>query len=746
MPQISAPYNFVPLNDEVFFPPWASFVSHDIPFKNGLSGKIELEITAESLIFIRGKEEDYAPNPEFKQYRFMQDDNGRFLIPGSSLKGEISDVLESLTFSKLSSYSNIRYSQREWDLENEIYDKTKFADVKGGWLSFNGESYIIKYNKDRNPGRISHKNIDSKFNTSFQSNFASNRFRLNDPKFKSALKKYELFNTNKLVNKFVEYNNNQFRVTDSGDEGTLVFTGQSSKRQQRKDRHTHELLFENDGTPKMSGKYLEFVFWEPNDSHKLKKDDIRIKSFFSAYYDGDSSNESIDWKESKKKLEQGDCIPIFITLDNDEIAHFGLSMLYKLPYDNSIKELLGDDHKDERLDFNECLFGNIDNNKLKGRVHFGHFFSESAEEDSLFTAVLGSPKPSYYPFYIQQDFKENTTEIRDRFQTYNDGEISGRKRYPIRNCVNDILANQAPNKLTTSFFPLKKGTKFIGCITFHNLLSEELGGLLSALTFHKQGKNYYHSIGMGKPLGLGKCKLDILSIEIDKKVDDIESFINEKLSLYEMAMQQFKKDWLTSEQLVELLAMAKPVDEQDELLAYMRLSIQPRINDYADVKRRPKKGLPRYSVFMNIRNRIEEKIKSKINTEHTNKSIYSSSDFNKMNEYSLVLKTFSESRNYLKRINEKQSVLKETEKNIKSAPEISLNFQKGQQIKAVISNLNKGKKAKINLANEIIEVQLIIDKFSFEKNKFNIGDTIDVIIQDIKKNGEIQSVKYLEKE
>jgi len=69
MPEVKAPYNFVPLNEKVFFPDWADLVSHDIPFKNGLSGKIELEITAETPIFIR------KPYEEGDEYYLNKDDN-----------------------------------------------------------------------------------------------------------------------------------------------------------------------------------------------------------------------------------------------------------------------------------------------------------------------------------------------------------------------------------------------------------------------------------------------------------------------------------------------------------------------------------------------------------------------------------------------------------------------------------------------------------------------------------------------
>lgn len=54
---ITAPYNFVPLNDKIFYPPWASDATlkniHDVPFEDGESGVIELEITTKSPTFIK---------------------------------------------------------------------------------------------------------------------------------------------------------------------------------------------------------------------------------------------------------------------------------------------------------------------------------------------------------------------------------------------------------------------------------------------------------------------------------------------------------------------------------------------------------------------------------------------------------------------------------------------------------------------------------------------------------------------
>lgn len=54
--QINAPYNFVPLSDTVVTPEWAHQVSHDLPFKDGISGELELTIEALSPIMVGGEQ------------------------------------------------------------------------------------------------------------------------------------------------------------------------------------------------------------------------------------------------------------------------------------------------------------------------------------------------------------------------------------------------------------------------------------------------------------------------------------------------------------------------------------------------------------------------------------------------------------------------------------------------------------------------------------------------------------------
>lgn len=614
MPRVTAPYNFVPLNENVFFPPWAEYVSHDVPFKNGLSGSIDIEITAESPIFIRkpyevdDEEGSFYINSNGKKTSKMfchikksDEDTKKHYIPGSSIKGEIISVLENLSFSKLRFINEKKYSQRDWD-NDEIYKKQNFVNVKGGWLEKTEKGYKISYSS-RNIGRISHIELDKKFD-GFSEKFSTS-FDAEDENQKTALYKYkqlkELNNSYNLLEK--DKFNNHFERTginrdrreiysfyeneNNSIDGTIVVTGQSSVRTNN------------------SGKLYEFIFWEANEEKFLNSIDGNthelIQNFFDTYKSLDNSNNNSDFQQWKNILEADGKVPIFITLENNEIKHFGLSMLYRLLYKNSIKDLLPEDHKKPKADFTETLFGSIKPNQLKSRVQFSHAFAskEPEEFDNEINMILGSPKASFYPYYLEQNFDSNQENgsLNGNYFTYDDdGKLSGRKRYPIVSRSDEFYLNQNREDIEnsdskTTFIPLKKGVKFNGSIKYHNLLPEELGGLLSALTFHNNNENYYHSLGMAKPYSFGVVKIKLSNVE--------ENFLNEHITYFEKAMVNFKSNWIESEQLKELFAMATKVNINQELLSYLKLDPSNRINDFSRIKKE-EKGLYRYSRFMSV--------------------------------------------------------------------------------------------------------------------------------------------------
>ena len=137
MSVIKAPYNFVPFNKEVVSPHWIDRISHDIPFEDGLSGSIELKLTAKSPIFVRdgiGQAEAkriYHNNSQQKAHTFSRFGD-QYFIPGTSIKGMIRNVLEILSFgSMVNKVNDNKYALRDLSgAMKDIYLKDFKPDKK----------------------------------------------------------------------------------------------------------------------------------------------------------------------------------------------------------------------------------------------------------------------------------------------------------------------------------------------------------------------------------------------------------------------------------------------------------------------------------------------------------------------------------------------------------------------------------------------------------------------------------------
>lgn len=101
---ITAPYNFIPLSDKVVMPFWAKYVSHDIPFENAQSGILKVKITAKSPIYVRNGVSRKVDQKAAERNEFNNID-GRYFIPGSSLKGMIRNVMEIMSYGRMKNIS-----------------------------------------------------------------------------------------------------------------------------------------------------------------------------------------------------------------------------------------------------------------------------------------------------------------------------------------------------------------------------------------------------------------------------------------------------------------------------------------------------------------------------------------------------------------------------------------------------------------------------------------------------------------
>lgn len=612
---IKAPYNFVPLENRAFYPSWANHISQDIPFEDGVSGSIEYTIEAETPIFVRNGYTD-RKDPDTK---FSQTPNGQYFIPGTSIKGEIRNVLEILSFGKMTQVQDARFGIR--DLSNNPegrFYRQKIQNVHCGWLykrlaKDGSEEYLI--NDCGTPGRIAPEVIDEHYGTAlaaFGQNLALNRqYADNDDeeKLRSAYNKYENILNISLENQDIEkrlfgtfssvpdnYNRIIADFSSNGKKGCIVVTGQPSKRDPESRR----------------GKYYEFVFFESNTNENEKVESQIIDDFITIH------KNNYDYKNIwKRYLNEGKRVPVFFMRRNGDdgpIDAIGLAYMFRFPTANFIKGAIPIElQSNRRKDLAECIFGTAKESlkQLKGRVNISHAFAcGTPNKCNIVTTVLGSPKPSYGPLYASSG-------------TWNDAnaQIKGRKRYPVRTTL--LPPNEGTDAQTCKFIPLDQGTSFKGRITFHNLKECELGALIAALTFNGH-PDCCHSIGEAKPLGYGKAKisidkLSVISIkDIFAKTDDptqqeTDYYFNK---FKDVMTENIGTGWENSNSIRELCAMARGIDANvnNNNFSYMRMSTNRNENEFALNRTVNNENLPLFSDILKPKTNKTQQIIDNPNT------------------------------------------------------------------------------------------------------------------------------------
>lgn len=609
---IKAPFNFVSLPQKEYCPKWASYISHDVPFEDSISGTISLKFRAETPVFIRnGHKKEDAPTENNRRGErdfatFSKVENDKFFIPGSSVKGMIRSVMEIMTFGRLHVNKEAMFAQREWgnfplfpfvapkEASTEVSKETLQIrnSIQCGWLKecFDGNESRYIVSKCPTYYRINHKRIDEFLKKRlFEEEFGKHYVKEKLPdENKTSTYKYHLLNNDELESlKNVpfkkddvyacKYQENRVMVCNKNDsdckgEGTIVFTGQPDTTSWKEPRGMGD------------GKFYEFVF--PNEEEYA----IEISQELFDNYNFIFSALS-DWDELKRKMRDGG-IPVFfrerIVDGKPAIKDLGLAFLYKLPYENTPYELeekyrtyISDKNSSQKVgpdspDMAACIFGYINpktKHSIKGRVQVSPFFCTNKVECKEYRLTLNSPKASYYPIYIQQNNVDASGHVKGAYNTYNDGVLSGWKRYNLRDNIWESCSPDENNKIDTYIQPLGVGSTFEGEIHFHNLKKVELGALLSALTFFG-ANDCQHQIGQAKPYGFGRISWSNLRLDIAYEENE-KNNTDYYMALFEQHMNKvLDRDWYTSDQIIKLLSMSHTVVKDGEDSHYMTLSMK----------------------------------------------------------------------------------------------------------------------------------------------------------------------------
>jgi CRISPR-associated protein (TIGR03986 family) len=233
--------------------------------------------------------------------------------------------------------------------------------------------------------------------------------------------------------------------------------------------------------------------------------------------------------------------------------------MYREAYDHSTGEALGDLHDgaflperctEEKLCPACRLFGKVGGGTaIAGRVSINTAWlcGSPPEMHTVPLRVLGTPHPQYFPFYLRGtagegeavDYNRTPWHRRERDDGSrkncepDDGQFGkrdvrarGRKFYwhhSDHSGAWEYYKIEEAHRETNPHFPktnqnatvelLPAGCTFEFTVDFENLEDHELGLLLWSLALEDR---LAHKIGMGKPIGLGSVKIEILELRTRK--------------------------------------------------------------------------------------------------------------------------------------------------------------------------------------------------------------------------------------
>ncbi len=522
-----APYNFIPLPNQCFtveegvdvggkkIRPWES---HHELVPGTHSGWIELEIRTLTPLYVRGRisrregvwdrrESRLRPEP------FTRAD-GTPLIPGSSLRGMVRNLVEILAFAKIQPVTRAQPFFRT--VANDRIGKA-YRDrlMRGGNKPLGG---IL---------RIEHGTvlIEPREVLRVERNKLSSVTFRQAPDYKPPWPpQHSCCWVTSAGDDVSEIRIQDARPGEAGAwrRGILVLTGNAPKKKR------------------------EFVFLDPGPG---KSSRIRVPQAISdRFHDQDQMTQ---WQERAFPMGQPanarrrapghlrDGEPIFFLTDAaaasednpDALVFMGRAQMFRFPYDRSPMDLIPAPAASAPLDLAEVMFGRVgkvaglERQALKGRV-----FCEDAvgvrggpdwTEEILVPRILSSPKPTTFQHYLTQNGTRNerqlTTYLEDDRTTirghklywhrWDESQGLGAVRDPEGHAAKraELVAGRGDgHKQHTIIRPVKAGVTFGGRVRFENLTDIELGALLCALELPE---GCAHKLGMAKPLGLGSIRI-----------------------------------------------------------------------------------------------------------------------------------------------------------------------------------------------------------------------------------------------
>lgn len=550
-----APYNFVELPESVVEVSPDSLPQQNryyVQSENRYTGRIECTLTTESPLYIRCgfTKEEFKCGAESKDlpdffYISPSGKSTKPVIPGSSLRGMLRNLIEIISFSKIDQVSNhqrlffraVAVSQNKDSLGKEYQkyvDNLRNKTIQAGYLKKDNEGWYIQPAKKEQgvtfawvrEGGLEIEELIKFDEDGYKPQYIPVSYRQVVIDYHDRAKRLFALDVDRPN-------------TYPQKKGVLVTSGnmKQDNSDQLSPRRNHCLVFDC------------LVFESDSNVEKLRLDKKAIEYYQNALTDFQKESPfSKDWG----MLNENCSVVFYYPPENGgKVVFFGQSPNFRIPYthqDNGYAATVADfipthltsekeNSKIELIDLADAIFGWVKKDDKKelpenvpqqraSRVFITDAQYQSNERgiwykgnfnDTITPQILSEPKPTCFQHYLVQPEKDNPQADQAKLKHYasqpeSETVIRGHKLYWHKGKKPNFQhpeGNNASGTQVTKIKPINSGVKFKFDIHFENLTDVELGALLWILNIAQmEDKQYRLKLGMGKPLGMGSIKIE----------------------------------------------------------------------------------------------------------------------------------------------------------------------------------------------------------------------------------------------
>lgn len=499
------------------------------------SGKMKCILTNITPIFIGGRKEiKKIGEIEHTTEHFLKlkvNSKEKCVIPGSSLKGELRNIIDVLTTSCIRNVSDDKLEYREKSGKFGIIKE--FPESSKDGFGIITEAIRIKVHRDALPFKYKKPG----FYKIEVNNVVLEKFKL---KAKNSNNKYKGVDPNSVKDK--DDYNKLTTLDEDNTKNSIVLLWTSNELKDNK--KYSKILVEEEGK---DYKFTSEVYEEYKNFIKQRMEDEK------------------DFYLGKEKLKKGDGVIFKKISSEDEIVRFSFAELPKFNYKSTPYDLIPEDFKtckSKKLCPSCILFGTTGRNNKKekeknptsrrGKIYISDAILEGdIKLETITLKPSGMPHPSLEEFYLKDGSYNNLGEIRGRkFYWHHTEKVNAKDENEYKKYMETLKDSNGKTKHNTTINFIRPKNKFHFEIVFKNLTKEELGVLIYALELET---GLLHKIGRAKAFGFGSSKIEIESILLDND-EKYQSFIIEDKS------NEINKDFYILEAKKEY-----KFDEKDEV-------------------------------------------------------------------------------------------------------------------------------------------------------------------------------------